>query len=97
LFPANLHTFVLEWTDDSLTYSVDGNDFYTIQNEGDWTYGPVDVIFNLAIGGSWSQAIAERERLDVWRGIELDGVGQTWEMVVKSFRYYPLRDPDRCQ
>lgn len=96
-FADTFHTFGIEWTRDAIHYLIDGQTYHTVENQGDWVYGPADLIINLAMGGNWSEAIASREGSDTWHGIELDHLGQTWEVVVQNVRYYPLRDPSSCQ
>ncbi len=94
--PDTFHTYGIEWTKSSIRYLVDGTVLYTIENNGDWIKGPTEMIFNLAMGGTWAESIADRRGLETWHGVQLTQPGQTWEMVVTNMRYYPLRDPDSC-
>jgi len=52
------HTYTLEWTDQSLTWLVDGQAYNTLErgNEGPdgWPFdGTFHLILNLAVGGNW--------------------------------------------
>lgn len=97
-FANTFHTFSVEWTKNSMSYLVDGQKYHTVENHGEWVYGPTDLIINLAMGGNWSEAIASRQGLtNTWRGIQLDHIGQVWEVVVTNIRYYPLRYTADCQ
>jgi beta-glucanase (GH16 family) len=59
------HTYGLDWTPQSLIFSVDEHPFYTVNNPGsgpnDWPYDqPYDLRLNLAIGGDMSSNLAQR-------------------------------------
>ena len=52
------HDYGLEWTEESMTWSIDSEPYYTI-HKGDegyegWPFDqPFHLIFNLAVGGNW--------------------------------------------
>lgn len=94
--PDTFHTFTVEWQPQKITFLVDGVTHSTLENTGDWIEGPAHMIWNLAMGGTWAEAVAARQGLETWHGIQLNYVGQQWEMVIQSMRYYPLRNPARC-
>ena len=54
----NYHTYTLDWTENSLTVSVDGNLFHTfdiskMSGRYDYFHGDCYVLFNLAVGGAF--------------------------------------------
>ncbi len=54
------HVYVLEWTPNALTMSMDGSPFFTYVNDGSgWEAWPFDhpyhLVLNLAIGGMWGR------------------------------------------
>jgi beta-glucanase (GH16 family) len=58
IFANGFHTFAVDWTPDSITWSVDGNAFQTLTPAdlgGDpWVFDkPFFLILNLAVGGNW--------------------------------------------
>ena len=55
---SQFHTYALEWTEDRLTWLVDGVEYFTVTKpEGNWESWPYDqpfyLILNLAVGGGW--------------------------------------------
>jgi beta-glucanase (GH16 family) len=55
---ADFHVYGVEWTPEALTFSVDGQSFFTCMNDGtgvdSWPFdAPQYLILNLAIGGAW--------------------------------------------
>ncbi len=56
---SNWHVYAVEWTPDSLIFSVDGNEYYTItksmvEEKGKWVFDdPQHLILNFAVGGSY--------------------------------------------
>ncbi len=57
------HEYAVHWTPDTLTFSVDGQVFYTVtkamvEKYGAWAYdNPKFLILNLALGGQYPQAV----------------------------------------
>lgn len=53
---SNFHTYAVDWYPDHMDFSVDGNYYFTFDNEGTWQTWPYDkrfhLILNIAIGGS---------------------------------------------
>lgn len=54
----DFHVYALEWYQDRIEVSVDGNKYFTFRNEGTgsgtWPFDkPQYLLINLAIGGSW--------------------------------------------
>ena len=53
------HRYAVEWTEDSLTFYVDGNEYYswTASNTSDHNQWPFNtdfhLILNIAVGGTW--------------------------------------------
>jgi beta-glucanase (GH16 family) len=51
------HVYAIEWDENSVSFFVDNQKYYTFVNEGSWEKWPFDkrfhLILNLAIGGSW--------------------------------------------
>lgn len=84
------HDYQLEWTPTKLTFSVDGQPFFSINKQAgadyrSWPYDqPFYLVLNLAIGGSWGGA----DRLN----FPEDGVDKQAlpaAMNVQSINYYP--------
>jgi len=54
------HVYAIEWDENSVSFFVDNQKYYTFVNEGSWEKWPFDkrfhLILNLAIGGSWGAA-----------------------------------------
>ncbi|GHO42416.1 discoidin domain-containing protein [Ktedonospora formicarum] len=62
-FASGFHVFALDWDGSHMTFSVDGNAFFTIQKSnveatrGPWVYDhPFFIILNNAVGGDWPGA-----------------------------------------
>ena len=49
---AAFHTFGVDWQADSITWYLDGKEYFQTQN---FTHSPMYVILNLAVGGDWAQ------------------------------------------
>ena len=54
----DFHTYALEWTEDKLTWLVDGEKYFTYHREGTgWETWPFDhdfhLLLNIAVGGDW--------------------------------------------
>ncbi|GAB94154.1 beta-glucanase (GH16 family) [Kineosphaera limosa] len=57
-FNDEFHTFALDWHEQELVFSVDGNEFYRMHRdligENEWVFeDPFFVILNLTVGGTW--------------------------------------------
>ncbi|RFU82683.1 glycoside hydrolase family 16 protein [Streptomyces triticagri] len=57
-FADDFHTFAVDWAPDSITWSVDGNEFQTRTpadlGGNEWVFNkPFFMILNLAVGGDW--------------------------------------------
>ncbi|WP_191293889.1 discoidin domain-containing protein [Kitasatospora herbaricolor] len=59
-FASAFHTYALDWDSGHMTFSVDGNAFFTVnrstleQTRGPWVYDhPFYIILNNAVGGDW--------------------------------------------
>ncbi|GAA3579809.1 hypothetical protein GCM10022222_75780 [Amycolatopsis ultiminotia] len=57
-FSDDFHTFAVDWTDNQIVWSVDGNAYQTRTpadlNGNQWVYNhPFFLILNLAVGGDW--------------------------------------------
>lgn len=55
------HVYSIEWTKEEIRWYVDGNKFFTYENNGDgWSAWPFDhpfhLIMNIAVGGTWGGA-----------------------------------------
>lgn len=55
------HVYSIEWTKEEIRWYVDGNKFFTYENNGDgWSAWPFDhpfhLIMNIAVGGAWGGA-----------------------------------------
>ena len=52
----NYHVYAVNWYADRLDFQVDGQTYFTFQNEGNWQAWPFDerfhLIFNIAVGGT---------------------------------------------
>lgn len=74
----NFHTYGLEWTDESLSWFVDGEKYQTINRNGDGKAGwpfttDYHLILNLAVGGNWGGKFGVAE--DIWpQKLEVDYV-----------------------
>jgi beta-glucanase (GH16 family) len=62
-FASDFHTYALDWDSSHMTFSVDGNAFFTVdranleQTKGPWVYDhPFYIILNNAVGGDWPGA-----------------------------------------
>ncbi|WP_202238352.1 discoidin domain-containing protein [Actinacidiphila reveromycinica] len=62
-FSSAFHTYALDWDSGHMTFSVDGNAFFTVdkanleQTRGPWIYDhPFYIILNNAVGGDWPGA-----------------------------------------
>ncbi|MFC5909237.1 discoidin domain-containing protein [Streptacidiphilus monticola] len=62
-FASAFHTYALDWDSSHMTFSVDGNAFFTVdrstleQTKGPWVYDhPFYIILNNAVGGDWPGA-----------------------------------------
>jgi beta-glucanase (GH16 family) len=80
------HEYVLEWTPDLIEVSIDGNPFFTYENEGlgptKWPYDkPFYLIFNIAVGGEWGSV----------KGIDADAFPQVFE--IDYVRVYQRAEP----
>lgn len=58
---ANWHVYAAEWYEDRIAFFVDGNNYFTIWNDGTgWQSWPFNhnfhIILNLAVGGTWGGA-----------------------------------------
>ncbi|MFJ6215183.1 family 16 glycosylhydrolase, partial [Streptomyces sp. NPDC092296] len=59
-FSAAFHTYAVDWDSSHMTFSVDGNAFFTVdrtaleKTKGPWVYDhPFYIILNNAVGGDW--------------------------------------------
>jgi beta-glucanase (GH16 family) len=57
-FADTFHTFAIDWRPDSITWSVDGVDYQTIDRSrvggNEWVFNkPFFLILNVAVGGNW--------------------------------------------
>ncbi|GAB3233616.1 glycoside hydrolase family 16 protein [Glycomyces halotolerans] len=57
-FADGFHTFAVDWTPDSITWSVDGNEYFTLTpadlGGNEWVFDhPFFMIMNVAVGGQW--------------------------------------------
>ena len=57
-FDVEFHDYVLEWTENSLKWYLDGVNYYTFTNNNQgWSHWPFDqefhLLLNIAIGGTW--------------------------------------------
>ncbi|MFX4292584.1 glycoside hydrolase family 16 protein [Streptomyces bohaiensis] len=56
-FSDGFHTFAIDWSPDSITWSVDGNAYQTLTPAdvtGEWVFNkPFFLILNVAVGGEW--------------------------------------------
>ncbi len=78
--PTSFHTFGMEWTPDTLTFTVDGKAYHTLKkgsnNPDEWPFDQnMYLIINLAMGGRM--------------GGEIDDNHGPWKMYVKKIAYYP--------
>ena len=62
-FASAFHTYALDWDSSHMTFTVDGNAFFTVnrstleQTRGPWVYDhPFYIILNNAVGGDWPGA-----------------------------------------
>ncbi|WP_377268076.1 discoidin domain-containing protein [Peterkaempfera sp. SMS 1(5)a] len=62
-FSSAFHTYALDWDSSHMTFTVDGNAFFTVdranleQTKGPWVYDhPFYIILNNAVGGDWPGA-----------------------------------------
>jgi beta-glucanase (GH16 family) len=84
------HDYGLEWTPTELTFTVDGNAFFSIEKEAgadyhSWPYDqPFYLVLNLALGGSWGGIDRTDFPLD---GIDARALPST--MDIQSIQYYP--------
>ncbi|VUD62667.1 Beta-glucanase [Thalassocella blandensis] len=58
---ANWHVYAAEWYEDRIAFFVDGNNYFTVWNDGNgWESWPFNhnfhIILNLAVGGTWGGA-----------------------------------------
>jgi beta-glucanase (GH16 family) len=59
-FPENFHVFAVEWTEDSITWFLDGSPYHTVTATdlpagAEWVYDhPFFMILNVAVGGRWA-------------------------------------------
>ena len=83
------HNYELDWTPTSLTYSVDGQPFftYTKQSGATWQSWPYDqpfyLVMNLALGGSWGGTDTAQ-----YPGNGVDSSALPASLKVQSIRYY---------
>ncbi|HEY8992421.1 MAG TPA: glycoside hydrolase family 16 protein [Candidatus Microsaccharimonas sp.] len=84
------HTYGLEWSPTNLTFSVDGQVFYTLNKEAgyDFKKWPYDqkyyLILNLAEGGSWAGRDTKTFPPD---GVDTSKLPSSFD--VKSVKYFP--------
>lgn len=88
----NFHTYAVEWLPDSLTFTVDGNEYYKLQKTSDdprdWPFDqPYHLILNLAMGGTWGG-----EARDSFPPHGVDDASGPWQMQVKAVRHFPLAE-----
>jgi beta-glucanase (GH16 family) len=83
------HNYELDWTPTSLTYSVDGQPFFTYTKKSDatwqsWPYDqPFYLVLNLALGGSWGGTdIAQ------YPGNGVDSSALPASLKIQSIHYY---------
>lgn len=63
-FDKDFHEYQVEWTQDSINFSVDGKRFYSyapeVKNAESWPYDkPFFIIMNIAIGGNFGGTVSE--------------------------------------
>jgi beta-glucanase (GH16 family) len=78
--PTGFHVFGMEWTPETLTFTVDGKAYHTLKkasnNPDEWPFDqPMYLIVNLAMGGKM--------------GGDIDDNYSNWKMYVKKISYYP--------
>jgi beta-glucanase (GH16 family) len=89
-YDVEFHDYILDWTKDDITMSIDGEPFYTYEptemNDSTWPFhDPFYIIFNIAMGGNWgSEAALETEGLKNGIDPNLNSV----QMVVDYVRVY---------
>ncbi|UII31677.1 glycoside hydrolase family 16 protein [Fulvivirga ulvae] len=72
----NFHTYAIDWGPEHISWYVDGDKYYTIENKGEGREGwPFDqqfhIIFNLAVGGDWGGKYGIDEK--IWpQRLEID-------------------------
>ncbi|HEX8763464.1 MAG TPA: family 16 glycosylhydrolase, partial [Candidatus Saccharimonadales bacterium] len=84
--PTDYHRFGLEWTPETLTFTVDGNVYHTVKkasnNPDEWPFDQeMYLIINLAMGGRM--------------GGEIDDSHSLWTMQVKNIAYFPYISPQQ--
>jgi len=83
------HSYELDWTPTSLTYSVDGQPFFTYTKKADatwqsWPYDqPFYLVLNLALGGSWGGTDTAQ-----YPGNGVDSSALPASLKVQSIHYY---------
>jgi beta-glucanase (GH16 family) len=82
----DFHVYTVEWFEDHMDFFVDGNKYFSFDNEGNgndvWPYDkPHYVILNVAVGGSWGGKF----------GIDESIFPQ--KMLVDYVRYYEKKKP----
>lgn len=53
----SFHIYACEWTPDDIKMYIDGEHYFTFNNQGNWQAWPFDkrfhILLNIAVGGSW--------------------------------------------
>jgi len=54
----NFHVYEVQWTPDSIAFSVDGDNHYTyvpsVKDDANWPFdAPHYLLMNIAMGGNW--------------------------------------------
>jgi licheninase len=87
------HVYGLEWTPTELSFTIDGQPYYTVDKKPNYTYAqwPYDqhysLIVNLALGGSWGGI--DRAKFPP-NGIDPSALPA--ELDIKSINYFPYVD-----
>lgn len=73
------HLYGLEWTAESLVFTIDGKAYHTVKKVADWPFDqPFYLMINLAMGGSLGGTIDDQS-------------SEGWILAIKNIRYYPLK------
>lgn len=82
---SDFHIYAMEWTPETITGYIDGQQYFTNRNEhGGWPVWPFDkafhLVLNVAVGGDWGGA----------QGVDAGAFPQ--RMLVDYVRYYRLKE-----
>lgn len=95
-YNTEFHTYGLEWTPDTLSFSVDGEVYFSIAKKPHYDYKqwPYDqayyLIANLAMGGSWASGAK-----DIYPPYGIDDRALPTSLQLRKIAYFPMKENEK--